>query len=228
MLLDLRFALRLLRKNPGFSAVAILVLALGIGANTAIFTIVNAALLRPLPYREPDRLFALTATEVKRGRESNTVAPADFLVWAEQAQSFEQLAALDAAAYNVRVGENLYRQFGAQVTENFLPMLGVAPQWGRAFRPFRLRSGVCARCNSELRILGGCAQLRSRGGRQALVVDGEPNIIVGVMGPAVSLSPARRSVPTAAARSRICPHSPSVLVRLRAPQAQRLFRTGDR
>jgi putative ABC transport system permease protein len=184
MLLDLRFALRLLRKNPGFSAVAILVLALGIGANTAIFTIVNAALLRPLPYREPDRLFAFNSTEVKRGRESNTVAPADFLVWAEQAQSFEQLAALDAAAYNVRVGENLYRQFGAQVTENFLPMLGVAPQWGRAFAHSDYEAGSARVVILSYGFWEGVLNSDPAAVGKPLVVDGEPNIIVGVMGPA--------------------------------------------
>src|SRR5882724_9833482 len=142
MLNDLRFAVRLLRKNPGFSVVAILVLALGIGANTAIFSIVNAALLRSLPYREPDRLYALKSTEPKRGRESSLIAPADFMWFTEQARCFQDLVALPATAFNVRIGQNLFRAFGSETSEDFFKMLGVTPALGRGFVPADYSEGA--------------------------------------------------------------------------------------
>ena len=85
---DLRFALRLLGKNPGFTAIAALTLALGIGANTAIFSVVNGALLRPLPYAEPDRLAIVTIDRRDLGHRF-TVSKADFLILKERMRSFE-------------------------------------------------------------------------------------------------------------------------------------------
>jgi putative ABC transport system permease protein len=182
MLGDLRFALRLLRKNPGFASIAILVLALGIGANTAIFTIVNAALLRPLPYRDPARIYAMETTEIARGRNVSTVAPADYLAWVDRVQSFEQLAALDAEAYNFRNGENLFRQFGGQVTRDFFGLFGVAPRWGRDFMPSEFEAGAPRVCIVDYGFWQ--AQLQSDPnvvGRQ-IILDGEPHTVVGVMG----------------------------------------------
>src|SRR5881227_2784833 len=88
---DFKFAIRQLLKNPGFTAVAVLTLALGIGANTAIFSVVNAVLLRPLPFAEPERLIWLGGW-VGNDKEQG-VTPADFLDYREQSQSFAQLAA---------------------------------------------------------------------------------------------------------------------------------------
>src|SRR5215813_2348435 len=93
---DVRYSLRTLRKSPGFTAVAALTLALGIGANTAIFRVVNAVLLRSLPYRDPDRLVTLryySAGQVKGFDYPSLYRVADFLEWREQAKSFEQIAA---------------------------------------------------------------------------------------------------------------------------------------
>ncbi len=94
LLQDLRYALRQLRKNPGFTTVAILTLALGIGANTAIFTVVNGVLLKPLPYAEPDRLLMIWERQLTDGT-LGTVAPANFFDWREQSRSFEKMAAID-------------------------------------------------------------------------------------------------------------------------------------
>ena len=97
LLQDLRYALRMLRKNPGFTAVAVLTLALGIGANTAIFSLVNAVLLRPLPYPEPDRIvqLMLTSPEWNPGGTDSAANPPEFMVWREQTQAFEDIAAYD-------------------------------------------------------------------------------------------------------------------------------------
>ena len=90
---DLRFALRIFLKSPGFTFIAILTLALGIGANTAIFTVVHAVFLGPLPYREANRVVTIWETNAQRSGFSNVVAPANFLRWQERVKSFESLAA---------------------------------------------------------------------------------------------------------------------------------------
>src|SRR5436190_11162828 len=95
LLKDIRYSLRLMIKKPGFTVVALIALSLGIGANTAIFSIVNAVLLRPLPYAEPERLVsAESMNSLNPQREIDGVSPADFWDWKEQTQAFEQLAVL--------------------------------------------------------------------------------------------------------------------------------------
>jgi hypothetical protein len=104
LLQDLRYALRMLRKNPGFTAVAVLTLALGIGANTAIFTVVNAVLLRPLPYPEPDRIVQfIWMTEY--GKIEQASIP-EFVAWREQAQALEDFALYDAEGTFSAAGGN--------------------------------------------------------------------------------------------------------------------------
>jgi len=94
MLTDLRFALRSLRKAPAFTSVAVFTLALGVGATTAIFSVVNGVLLKPLPYADPDGLVMVWEHNFPRGRDRNVVSPANFFTWTEQAQVLEDLAAL--------------------------------------------------------------------------------------------------------------------------------------
>ncbi|HEV2131755.1 MAG TPA: ABC transporter permease, partial [Longimicrobiaceae bacterium] len=101
LLQDLRFAFRTLRKNPGFTAVAVLTLALGIGANTAIFSVVNGVLLRPLPYAEPERLVMLWGVYPEFGQTSTSLP--DFRDWREQSTSFRELAALTNFNSNLAV-----------------------------------------------------------------------------------------------------------------------------
>src|ERR1043166_5018106 len=96
---DLKFALRQLLKNPGFAAVAVFTLALGIGANTAIFSVVNTMLLKPLPYEQPGQLVQLF--EAPNPGEQNVVSPGVFLDWREQGTSFEGFAAYDGVVLNL-------------------------------------------------------------------------------------------------------------------------------
>src|SRR4051812_33677133 len=98
---DLRFAVRGMRKSPGFTLTAVLSLALGIGANTAIFTVVNAVLLRPLPFPEPDRLVQLWESKPANGYFRNVVNAFNFLDWRERTKSFEAMAAVSPLPANL-------------------------------------------------------------------------------------------------------------------------------
>jgi putative ABC transport system permease protein len=92
LLHDFRYAFRLLRKSPGFAVAAVLTLALGMSANTVMFSVLNTVLLRPLPYPQPDRLVQIWETDARRGDMHNVVSPYNFLDWRSQSQSFEQMA----------------------------------------------------------------------------------------------------------------------------------------
>ncbi|HEX8144501.1 MAG TPA: ABC transporter permease [Pyrinomonadaceae bacterium] len=131
---DVRYGFRILRKKPAFTAMAVLTLALGIGANTSIFSVVNAILLRELPYREPSRLvWAETAQERNGRRETSGVSPADFWDWKEQSRTFEQLAAFRGEGISLKDSEQPEALAGARVSFNFFQTLGIAPMLGRAF-----------------------------------------------------------------------------------------------
>jgi putative ABC transport system permease protein len=130
---DARYGLRMLAKNPGFAAVAILTLALGIGANSAIFSAVNAILLRPLPYPDSNRLLRIWATDVRRGANRDVASYPDFKDWAAQSDSFEQIEAYGGRAYNLSGGDHPERVEGVRVSAGLLPMLGIEPLLGRDF-----------------------------------------------------------------------------------------------
>jgi putative ABC transport system permease protein len=128
---DLVYALGILRKNPGFATAAVVTLALGIGANTAIFSVCNAVILRPLPYSEPGRIVMLW--EHRRDRTPQTVAPANFVDWREQTRSFSDVAAIRSSSM-ILIGEGEpARLNGAAVSANFLSLLGVHLTLGRNF-----------------------------------------------------------------------------------------------
>ena len=132
LLQDVRFGLRMLWKRPGFTAVALAVLALGVGANTAIFSVVNAVLLRPLPYPGAERVVAFDGVNASKGiRESNMSAP-DFADWREQAGSFEALALYSAGNANLTGGDEPERVTAANVTPDFFRVIGVGAARGRA------------------------------------------------------------------------------------------------
>jgi putative ABC transport system permease protein len=130
---DLRFALRQLRKSPGFTFIAVLTLALGIGANTAIFSVVHAVLLRPLPYPEPDQL--MVVMESSATQPSISVSFPDYVDWKRDTQTFEHLAVSRRESYNLSGlnGRDPEQISGALVTANFFKVIGLAPQIGRVF-----------------------------------------------------------------------------------------------
>jgi len=130
---DIRYAFRSLCKSPGFTTVAVLTLALGIGTNSAIFSVVDAILLRPLPYPEPDRLVRVWESSIKYESPRNVVNPINFLDWRDHAQSFESMAAISSLTTNLsRNGQPIAVQ-GMQVTTEFFSVLRVPPFLGRTF-----------------------------------------------------------------------------------------------
>jgi len=135
LLNDLRYGARSLRKNPGFTAIAVITLALGIGANTAIFSVVNSVLLRPLPYPEPDRLAMVYGTSSETSLDKSPLCAADFLDWKSQNQIFESIAGFSSNRFNYTGGESPEEIEGAWVTADFFSTIGVQPALGRAFLP---------------------------------------------------------------------------------------------
>jgi putative ABC transport system permease protein len=138
---DLRYGIRMLRKNPGFTAVAVLTLALGIGANTAIFSAVNAVLLRPLPYRDSSQLVRVWATNVSHGFAHDVASYPDFTDWAAENHSFQQLAAYSGHSYNLSGSDHPEHIHGVRVSTGLLRLLDVQPALGRDFLPEEQQPG---------------------------------------------------------------------------------------
>ena len=142
---DIRYAFRMLLKRPGFTVIVVLTLALGIGANTTIFSALDAVLLNPLPYKDPDRLVVIWETNKHLGPEMwdrNEVAMGNFLDWRSRNQNFDQLAALFDTAMNLTgVGEPQRIQ-SCVVTTNFFQAIGVQPMLGRSFLPEEEKPGA--------------------------------------------------------------------------------------
>jgi hypothetical protein len=139
ILQDLIFGWRVLRKSPGFTAVVVLTLALGIGANTAVFSVVYAALLRPLPYAEPNGLVALSEIRVQPGEGIpselpywNTAYP-DYQDWVAQSKTFQSFCGFGGQSFLLRSDSDAQLVLGTQTTTNFFSTLGVKPFLGRAF-----------------------------------------------------------------------------------------------
>src|SRR6266513_619265 len=132
---DIRYALRVLAKNPAFTIIAVIALALGIGANSAIFSVVDAVLLRPLPFKHPEQLVMVWENAAHMGFPKNTPSPANFLDWQKQAQSFTGMAAMAERSFNLTgVGEP-ERLDGRRVSANLFDLLGVPALLGRSFVP---------------------------------------------------------------------------------------------
>jgi putative ABC transport system permease protein len=178
---DVRFGIRMLVKNPSFTLVSVLALALGIGATTAIFSVVNAVLLRPLPYKDPDHLVHVLRTQppIMRG----PISRPDFLEWQAQQKVFSAIAAYYFETFNLTGVDRAERVVGARVTEDFFQLFAVAPAQGR----FLLPADNQAEANHVAVISYGLWQRRF-GGQPGLVgqtitLNAEPYAVVGVAPP---------------------------------------------
>jgi len=189
MVQDLRFGLRMLLKKPGFTLIAVFTLSLGIGANTAIFSIVNAVLLRPLPFAEPEQLLWIGGW-MGNDKEQG-VTPADFLDYREQSRSFAQLAASisDSIAMNLSEGVEPERLKGALVTANYLDVFGVKPALGRSFSADEGGEG-----NDRVVVLSHALWERRFGAdpgilNQTITLDKRRVTVIGVMPPQFQYPP---------------------------------------
>src|SRR5262249_51386891 len=134
LLQDLRYAFRTFRKHPSFTVVAIIALALGIGANTAIFSVVNSILIRPLPYKDPEALVVINHDYPKINLKAS-VSAIGYTHYRDNAKSFESVAALTGGSFNLTGGGDPERLNGSPVTHNFFSALGASAALGRVFLP---------------------------------------------------------------------------------------------
>ncbi|HKP03417.1 MAG TPA: ABC transporter permease [Chthoniobacterales bacterium] len=183
---DVRYGLRMLMKNPAFTIIAVLALALGIGANTAIFSVVNTLLLRPLPYKNPEQLVVIWENATHLGFPKNTPSPANFLDWQKQNTLFTGMGAFAERTFNLTgVGEP-ERLEGRRVSANLFELLGVKPILGRTFVPDEDKPGTkVALLNESLwkRRFGSDPGVIGR----ALALNGESYTVVGVLPNSVRL-----------------------------------------
>jgi putative ABC transport system permease protein len=189
LLQDLQYGLRMLLKHRSVTAIAVLTLALGIGANTAIFSVVNAVLLNPLPYREPDRLVALWENVPTHGQWRT--APANFFDWKKQNTVFEDVVAFGNNSLALTGDGEPEQLNGARVSSGYFAVVGVDPVLGRAFTPEEYEAG-----KDQVVILGHAFWQRRYGGDKNIVgrsitLNGAPYTVVGVMPPGIyPVSPA--------------------------------------
>jgi len=177
---DLRFGLRMLRKSPGFTTVAVLTLALGIGANTAIFSVVYGVVLRPLPYSHPDRIVQLTESYRGESDEKDlTYAELQFLQ--EHRSSFDFLAAFTTVGFNFAVHSDAERVNGLYVSSEYFSVLGIRPILGEVFRPEDDRGD-----GTRVALLGEALWKRKTGADPNIIgktikLNGDPYTVIGVM-----------------------------------------------
>jgi len=138
---DVRYAVRALLRQPGFTLVAVVTLALGVGANTAIFSVVNAVMLRPLPYGEPERLVFLWENNQQAGANFMSISLPNLRDWKEQSRSFEQIGATRNASFTITGGGEPERVQGEQAEADMFAALGTRPLLGRAILPEDDRPG---------------------------------------------------------------------------------------
>jgi len=178
---DIKYGIRGLVKRPGFTAIALITLALGIGANTAIFSVVNAVLLRPLQFKDPEQLVIVWEDAAFAGFPQNTPAPANYIDWKNQNQSFADMAATAETSFNLTGDGDPERVSAYSVTANFFPLLGVQPLLGRSFVPDEDRPGG----NKVVMLSHSLWQSRYGGDRNIvnrdIQLNGEKHTVVGVM-----------------------------------------------
>ncbi len=184
LLRDLRYSLRTLRKAPGFSIVAVMVLALGIGANTAIFSVVNSVVLRPLPFPGADRLALIWETDLKDGIKREGPSAPNFLDWKGQSQSFDEMTLLEVGTGTLTGDGEPEQVVGLRVTTNFLSMLGARTVLGRGFTAAegegKARYPVAVLTNGFWkRHFGADAGVIGR----TFIMNSEPYTVIGVLAP---------------------------------------------
>src|ERR1041384_4118033 len=179
---DIRYGFRSLLKRPGFTAIALIALALGIGANTAIFSLVNAVVLRPLPFPEPDRLVWVWG-KIRSGGSRASISPLDFQDYREQNKTFENFAASFSMPQPINITGNgdPERLNGSAVTGNYFQTFGVTPVLGRGFTPENEKTG-----QDQVAVLSYELWQRRFGGdpgivNKTIVLDGKAKQILGVM-----------------------------------------------
>jgi len=178
---NLRFGARMLMKKPGFTIVAVIILALGIGANAAVFSLINAVLLKPLPFYEPERLVMVWEEASFAGFPRQEPAPANYVDWKAQQSVFEDMAAIGFSSFRL-TGDGEPQQIWANsVTASFFPLLGISPALGRTFSPEEEKSGM----NKVVVLSHKLWQMRYGGvgdiiGREILLND-EKYYVIGVM-----------------------------------------------
>src|SRR5439155_25933700 len=203
LLQDLRYAFRTLRKSPGFTVVAVLTLALGIGANTTIFSLVNGVMLRPLPFRDPGRLVRVWESSPPRNCTFYSTSQPDFLDYREQNHSFERLAATMGLPVTLTEGDAPERISGLAVSPNFFATLGITPLVGRDMLP---EEGSAGRGSRIVLISHGLWQRRF-GSRRDIIgstisLDEQPYSVIGVVPTDVTWSATDVFVPLVLDRNR--------------------------
>lgn len=178
---DIRYGVRGLLKHPGFTAIVVITLALGIGASTAIFSVVNSVVLRRLPYRTADRIVAIQ--ELNSAGKRVQVTSANFLDWRAQNTVFEQLAAIKTATTNLALSDHAERLDLAQTNANFFDVFGVTPQYGRLFIPQDEQAG-----HEAVVVVSNTLWVRRFGSDPALVgkpitLDGKSYTVIGIAPP---------------------------------------------
>jgi len=178
---DIRYGARSLVKRPGFAAIVMLTLALAIGANAVIFSVVNSVLLRPLPYEDAERLVRVNRFDVKRGKLGANTSPLNFLDWRSQNNTFENLGGYMEIDFNLSGSVEPQRITGAFVSDTMFPALGAKPIVGRSFLPEEDRKG-----GQSVVMLSHSLWLKQFGGRtdvvgQVITLDGKSHTVVGVM-----------------------------------------------
>jgi putative ABC transport system permease protein len=184
---DFRYAARLLLRSPAFAVVAIVALALGIGANTAIFSVVNTLLLQPLPYTQADRLAVVWEHNLPRDRKDNVVSPGNFIQWRELNHTFQDLAAVSMTFRTTLTGQGDAVELPVQyVSGTVFRILAVRPQIGRDFTPQEDAPGVGVVTISDRlwrKRFGADPAIVNR----TIMLDGRPNVVAGVMPPEFSI-----------------------------------------
>src|SRR5262245_60283657 len=178
---DLRYGRRGLFKSPGFTAVAALSLALGIGANAAIFSLVNAVMLKPLSYHESDRLVMVWEDASSAGVPRNPPAPANFVDWKAENRVFESIAALDWREFNLTGDLKPERVIAYGVSAGFFPLLGVEPELGRVFLSEEDKPGA-----NKVAVLSHKFWRSRYGGDRGIIgkdilLNGDKHKVIGVM-----------------------------------------------